>query len=159
MAIQLSSMIVVLTSATRVKICAPLIHKPSSKRLPAKNWKGYKARWLRQVGFHLGGGFSKSAVLLPALLFWSAWCMFRFPLLDLGLVGLACRNNLSNSVARNYSGLAVLLFFAGSCLGRSRGGTLFFWTMLRASLQLWQSLICASNVIFRPRDRRKGQEQ
>ena len=36
---------------------------------------------------------------------------------------------------------------------------LFFCTKLRASLQLWQSLIYASSVIVRPLDRKKGQEQ
>ena len=34
----------------------------------------------------------------------------------------------------------------------------FFWTMLRASLQQWQSLIYASSVIVRPLVRMKGQE-
>ena len=32
---------------------------------------------------------------------------------------------------------------------------IFFWTMLRASLQLWQSLNCASNVIVRQRDQKE----
>jgi len=31
----------------------------------------------------------------------------------------------------------------------------FFWTMLRATLQLWQSLNCASNVIVRQRDQKE----
>ena len=31
----------------------------------------------------------------------------------------------------------------------------FFWTMLRASLQLWQSLGCASIVIVRQRDQKE----
>ena len=33
--------------------------------------------------------------------------------------------------------------------------SVFFWTMLRASLQLWQSLSCASIVIVRQRDQKE----
>ena len=42
--------------------------------------------------------------------------------------------------------------------GELKGGwerAFFFWTMLRASLQLWQSLSCANIVIVRQRDQKE----
>ena len=44
-------------------------------------------------------------------------------------------------------------------VGVLRAGFFFFGTMLRASLELWQSLVCASIVIVRQQIKRKGQGQ
>ena len=54
---------------------------------------------------------------------------------------------------------AVSLFVVTSGVASSPSSGFFFWTMLRASLQLWQSLSCASFVIVDNGTKRKGQGQ
>ena len=52
--------------------------------------------------------------------------------------------------------LELLRWWVRSCMVLGMYGLdVFFWTMLRASLQLWQSLGCASIVIVRQRDQKE----
>ena len=51
--------------------------------------------------------------------------------------------------------LLLMSSLHSTCTNQALLPHFFFWTMLRASLQLWQSLGCASIVIVRQRDQKE----
>ena len=53
---------------------------------------------------------------------------------------------------------SVRAYLRHYCWHQISGAGFFFWTMLRSSLQLWQSWSCAKVVIVRQLDQKKGQE-
>ena len=85
--------------------------------------------------------------------FMDLYCHLDFFLVTFALPARMDLGQYSWCCSRNFSHSPTALFCRTYC--RKSPWSLFFWTMLRASLQLWQSLSCASIVIVRQRDQKE----